>query len=97
MVTTHYFKQQELKSGTNPCQTTREKQEPYRRLDNVFGYELEARLSGVMPVLQSLNYKLQRRLSGVLPNTSKVIKKYVLAIEKLDTSYATFLYYHNLV
>ena len=50
-----------------------------------------------MPVLQSLNYKLQRTLSDMLPNTSKVIKKYVLAIEGLDTSYATILYVHNLV
>ena len=35
--------------------------------DDVFGYELQFLLSGVLPIFQNLNYKLTKRLSGVLP------------------------------
>ena len=42
--------------------------ETYLRQDDVFGYELQFLLSGVLPpVFQNLNYKLHRRLSDVLP------------------------------
>ncbi|CAN0005587.1 unnamed protein product, partial [Ascophyllum nodosum] len=38
----------------------------YRRQDDVFGYELQVLLSGVLQVFQNLGYKIQRRLSVVL-------------------------------
>ena len=48
----------------NPPRTT---SETYRRQDDVFGYELQFLLSGMLSsVFQNLDYKLQRRLS-VLP------------------------------
>ena len=47
--------------------------ESYRCQDDVFGYELQFLLSGVLLVFQNLNYKLQRRLSDVLP-IQQVIK-----------------------
>ena len=34
----------------------------YRRQDDVFGYDLQFLLSGVLPVLQNLSYKAQIRV-----------------------------------
>ena len=44
----------------------------YRRQDDVFGFELQFLLSGLLPVFQNLNYELQRRLSDVLPNQESI-------------------------
>ena len=44
--------------------------EAYRRQDDVFGYELQYLLSGVVPSFESLSYKLQRRLSDGYTKTS---------------------------
>ena len=41
--------------------------ETYWRQDDIFGYEQQVLLSGVLPVFQNLNYKLQIGLSDVLP------------------------------
>ena len=38
----------------------------YRRQDDVFGYDLQFLLSGVLPVLQNLSYKAQITRSEVL-------------------------------
>ena len=44
------------------------KLETHRRQGDVFRYELQFLLSGVLPIFQNLNYKLQRRLSDVMPD-----------------------------
>ena len=69
-MTTSYSNQQGSKSRQDPCQV--QLQYPrtsgtYRRHDDVFVYELQLLLSGVLPILQNLSYKLQKRLSYVLP------------------------------
>ena len=58
-----------IKIALNPCpvQPT-ENIGTYRRQDDVFGYELQFLLSGVLPVFQNLNYKPKRRLPDLLPN-----------------------------
>ena len=76
---THYSDQEGSKSRQNPCQVQpTEKLETYWRQDNVFGYELQFLMSGVLPSLPTLNYKLQRRLlDDVLPfQQSQQYKKY---------------------
>ena len=50
--------------------------ETYRRQDDVFGYELQFLLSGVLPVVRNLKYNLQRRLSDVLSIQRSHQKRY---------------------
>ena len=52
----------------------------YRRQDDVFGYDLQFLLSGVLPVLQNLSYKAQITRSEVLRRNNTVIKSYTKCI-----------------
>ena len=82
MATARYSNQQGSKSRhkPSPVQPT-ENIGTYRRQNDVFGYELQFLLSGVLPVFQSLNYKPKRRLPDLLPNQQRPQKLY-----KFDSS-----------
>ena len=77
MVTARYSNQQDPNRRRTLARSNQPRTpEICQRQDDIFGYELQSLLSGVLPIFQNLNYKLHKRLSNVLPNQQSHEQKY---------------------